>query len=514
MDNLKLNQIYLWKKRSDYNYPWQRQFLNLDFLKYEQKRINDVEKWFREFQRAPIGKRLEEVYYYAIPLPKIESNLKVGIALKGDYNYIGLSALKNCVNFELLMLMPKEIKIPKDYSLIRILGSFKDFINYAGSNYGQYIIVAERIEEQDPALVYLDVPHENRGISKFIKENLINDEFWADSFQPSISGSPYKLNEGGGISFSAFFNNNPFSEELFNTLKLMQPPEFSNICSQFPKKLLMGKEVSTPLGTFRVAEADIFGSNYYSAFYSNSYDYLNYELSKKNTFPGEYSIVGSLSAKGDEASELLRDYISKFLRTNITQPYATDELKEWDINLFDTQKNITEDLWLQIAEQKQIKPITSIGEINLRKKLSEEWKVILERFNLKKGIEEEANIYVNKSYSNIIKVAQSMARDRFLGEVTDSLILKSFNLFVKNAQLLTDNKQIQHTINVVIPLRHEDSRFNAVRAELRLNLIDIKELFSRVEKFFKDIYELQKYIDKLNREGYVYEPKQGYYRWV
>lgn len=512
-----MSQIYLWGKDSIYTYPWQRQFLNRDFLKYEKKRIQDVTKWYSKFQKAKLGESLCEVYYYVVPL-ELDSEWKAAIALKGSYNYVGVSALKNCLQVQLLMLIPKDKIIPKNYSLIRIINAKKDYLHNKKRNECQYILFTEEFKEQDSSLVYVDIPYEKRSISKFIKENLVNDDLIADSLQPTISGSPYVVNKKGGISFSAFMKKSPFSEELLNTLKLMQPPEFSNIQLQLSPRLLDGKNVlAFPGAKFKVAEKSVLGNNYFSAFSSNNYTNLNNELVKRDMFQGEYSIACSLTPKGDKASELLRDVISKFVKTEIMHPYSTDELIYWDVDLSKIQKNIDEDVWLQVINHKQLKPTIPEGnsEISkLRKELLHEWQIILESLGLKKNTEHEAKVYSAASFSNILRVAQSMARDEQKENITDSLLTKSYKLFVQNADGLINNEQILHQVKVVIPEMYESKKFNAIRAELSVNLLEIKELFANVKSDFKDIYELQAFVDKLKLEGALYEPKMGHYKWI
>lgn len=510
------SQIYLWKKNSVFTYPWQRQFLNIDFLKYEQKRIKDASKWYYDFQKSKVGASLAEVYYYVTPLD-LNSEWKAAIASKGDYNYVGLSALKNCLQVQLIMLIPKDKPIPRDYSFIRILQSKKDFIHNEKKNEAKYIITSDNFQEEDPALVYIDVPFEKRVISKFLKENLVNDDLIADSFQPTISGSPYVVNKKGGISFSAFLKNSPFSDELIDTLKMMQPIEFSDLQFQLSPKLMQGENILPSTGfKFCVAERSVLGSNYYSAFSSNDYDRLNKELVKRDMFPGEYSIACSLTPRGDNASELLRDVISKFVKTDIMHPYRTDELKYWDVDLSKTQRSIDEDLWLQVVNQRQLKPVIQEGsDVNvIRQKLTVEWQIILESLKLKKFTEHEVKVYSAATLPNILRVAQSMSRDIQSSTVTDLMLSKSLKLFVQNAEGLINNEEIQYQIREVIPEKIESAKFNAVRAQLSVNLLDTNELFNNVKDYFKDVYELQNYIDKLLLNGYLYEPKRGFYKWI
>ncbi len=515
---INLNQIYLWKRNSVYTYPWQRKFLNIDFLNYEKKRITDVGRWYTDFQKSKVGDSLKEVYYYVAP-SELDSKWKTAIASKGSYNYVGLSALKNCLQMQLIMLIPKDKLIPKDYSLIRIVNSKKDFIHNKQRNEVAYVLMSDDFQEEDSALVYIDVPFEKRIISTFIKENLVNDELIANSFQPTISGSPYVINKKGGISFSAFLKNSPFSDELMNTLKMMQPMEFSDIQFQLPPQLMKGKSVLASNGfKFHIAEKSVLGNTYYSTFSSNDYRRLNDELIRRDMFKGEYSIACSLIPRGDNASELFRDIISKFLKTEIMHPYSTNELKYCDVDLLKTQKSIDENLWLQVVNQRQLNPIVQADDTSvntLRQNLVKEWQVILESLGLKKNTEHEAKVYSVASFSNILRVAQSMSRDVHQNTVTESMFSKSFKLFVQNTEGLINNDEIQHRVKWIIPERFENAKFNAIRAELSVNLADINQLFVNVKSYFKDVYELQEYIDKnLLPNGCLYEPQRGYYKWI
>lgn len=174
-------------------------------------------------------------------------------------------------------------------------------------------------------------------------------------------------------------------------------------------------------------------------------------------------------------------------------------------------------MWLQVVNQKQLKPLITENDSqinNLRKNLLKEWQIILESLGFKKNPEHEAKVYSVASFPNILRVGQSMARDIQKNEVDDSILSKSYKLFVQNAEGLINNEDIQHQVKVVIPGRYESKKFNAVRVELSVSLLDINGLFTNVKQYFKDIYELQTFIDKLKLGGSLYEPKREYYLWI
>ena len=122
MNYLKSEEWYPWKKHSDKRYPWERNNLNSDFLKSERKRINDVDRWMKNFQCIPYHASLEEVYCYVVPV-KIKPSWLTYLEA-GNYLCKGLSALRNCPIYPLVAFFPSG-KIPTDYSLIRINSSKK-----------------------------------------------------------------------------------------------------------------------------------------------------------------------------------------------------------------------------------------------------------------------------------------------------------------------------------------------------------------------------------------------------
>lgn len=470
------------------------------------------------FQKANYGEKLGEVYYYIVP-SELPSDWKAAITIKGDYEFATLSALKNCPQIVLLMLYPKDKILPCDYSLIRIIKSKKDFIHNEKTNSAQDVINLEEFEIIDPSYVYADVPFERKSITKFIKENLVDDDLVANSFQPTISGSPYIINRKGGISLSTFLGDSSFSEELVKTLKLMQPPDFTDIQLQIPARLIKGKVIRDVVFNgvkSCFSEKCVLGKNYYSGFLSGGYSRLNNELIKRNLFKGEYSIACVLVPRG-KGSELLRDMAFKFVKTDITNPFNTDELLSYDINLKKTQKRIDEDLWLQIAKQKEINPIIKkelSEKSEMEKVLLSKWIDILENFGAKKGVEHEARILSRMSLGNVLRVAKSLARDGQIDQISKKILDSSYKLFITNVESLIDNPKVQYEVRFEVPKERESTKFNVVRAELCKGPIDIKDLFSNVKRQFDDIYELQKYIDRLIIEVYLFEPRRGLYQWL
>ena len=197
----------------------------------------------------------------------------------------------------------------------------------------------------------------------------------------------------------------------------------------------------------------------------------------------------------------MRDFFAKFVKTEITSPFNINDTYEYT-NLERIQKRIDEDLWIQIAEQKQKEPQLSDPSSclrNLRKKLVVDWECIFEAFGLKSNpkIFHEINTYAKKSLDNTLRIAQSLARDKGLKEVSSNTLNDAYKLFTKNSEDLTENTGLINSIKIKVTEMREDAKLNAVRAELSTNIFTIIQLHENVKRFFEDILGLQKYIEDL-----------------
>lgn len=516
---LTTNDIYLWRRKSIYKNPWDRQHLNVDFLKFEQKRINNTKDWYNKFQKASLGDTLEDVDYFVVPI-SLDSYRKAEIFSR-NYNYVGVSALKNSLQMGLILVFPEGTKLPKEYSLIKIYSPIKEVISNK-DNTGLYIIYAEKFERLDPSTLYVDVPSENKSVHKFFLENFHEDDV-ARTFQPVISSSPYQVENKGGISLSTFSSESHFSREFFTTLKLMQPLEYSDISNYFPKRLKLGFKHEFDNGlSFQVAEKQekgILSKNHFSAFSSYNYDSLKSELVKREVFRGEYSIASSIQPKGDSSSDLLKDFTSKFVNTEITRPFNAENLYHSDIDLKKVRHNINEDIQLQIAKQRTSEPSIEVSheELNrLRKDISQQWKVVADELKLELNNHRINTLYPKKTLSNVMRIAQSIARDSNLNSVDSSTINKSFKMFVDNSDSLVNNSDILKHVKIDIPKQRENEKIDAIRAELDLDCLTLNQLYESLKELylFKDIHDLQYYVDELLKAGYIFEPTQGKYKAI
>jgi len=553
MVNLSLADIYLWKKEVllpkeenlinlngsnqeiidsiffprrirkeqievTHNYPWNRQFMN-EFLKSERKMIEEIKIWWTDFYDKEVGEELQEVLYYVLPA-SFNSETKASIAIqKGDVHIIQLSALKDCEEMSLLLILPQERKIPPEGSLIRIISPKKDYITDIKTGDIHYIISSEDYKIEDPSIVYLGIPYEKRRIHKFIIENLIKTgDLLARTFQSPISSSPYVKNLSGGITLSSYSPRSTFSEEFLKTLKMIHPPEFTNIGSEYPKSILLGKvEKGNLTGSFfNLKHLSPESKYHFSCFASPRYEFLINELKRKNDHNGEYSIACSLRSLSDSASERLTEILSKFVSSEISNMVDIDELKyEQDTDLFKVQKEIDEDLHIQIVNQRQIIPNIEkdFNELLHRKTLIKDWTGIMESLNVKKPDLNQVSIYASKSFNNLIKVAQSIARDNQT-EVDSKAFKEAYDLFSQNAEMLIAKPEVQNSIKG-IEEEGKNKKRDAIQSSLSIKFLTINELFEEIGFLFNnDLLELQTEIDKLETMGRIFEPIRGCYKWV
>jgi len=521
MSNMSLNRAYLWKRNSSSRYPWDRKFLNTDFLEFEKKRINDVSVWWKEFYKKRIGDQLDEVLYYVLPA-EFSSNIKASVSILGEYHIIQLSALKNSEQMGMIMILPRDKKLPQDYSLIRITNSKKDVLIKFLDSGPIYIINVENYEVENPLIVYYDLSSksEENVVYKFLKENIIRDDkYKALSFQSPISSSPFVKDIGGGISLSSYSPRYSFSDEFLKTLKMIQPPEITNIHLDYPRSVFSGKTVvgSIPGVSFKLRDIPSPGKNIFSCFASPSFELLKLELKRKETFNGEYSIACSLNDTSSTASQRLREILSKFASTDITNTIDIEDLKyNNDLYLPGIQDRINEELWIQIANQKRNSPAIddNIDEQYLRKKVREDYFGILESLGIKNPNEEEISLYSTSSFENIKRVAQSIARDRNIKLVDKKIIDESYTLFVKNYNELIGSVGVQKAVEGVD--KEQKSKVKEMlQVSLSMKAQTLNELFEEIGTYFgNDILKLQVVLDQLKREGMIYEPIRGYYKWI
>ncbi|NMC77050.1 MAG: hypothetical protein GYA60_07150 [Candidatus Methanofastidiosa archaeon] len=343
---LRLNDYYLWKKYPTYaEFPWDRKYLNVEFLEYEKKRVAKVEEWYKNFNKSQNDQPLEEISLYVVPL-SADSSWNVAIEAQTNSKAIGLSALFNTPIAVIIGLITSGSNLPEPYSLINIAKSKKTYIVNEKLNKSESVIFIEEWEELPTDSIYLDVPYEKRIIENLFTENLPLDKEISRSFQAPLLSAPFD-GKVGGISLSSLSWNSKLANELMKIIQLMVPPEYRDIDP--PKKSTTGIDFDSNGFQYRIAERPKSGQIILSKLYSENYNKLYESLIKRNNFEGEYSLFSSIKVNEGSRRQKILELFRNFTRTEVTLSDIDQLLTENDMYIRPLLKLIDEDLWIQIV---------------------------------------------------------------------------------------------------------------------------------------------------------------------
>jgi len=517
--SFSLKEYYLWRKNTETQFPWKRQYLNQEFLKCEQKRIKELVKWRSNFHKKQKGDELEEVSFYSVPV-ELNSFWKGAIAEEGEYNYIGLSGLQNSPSILTLGLIPLDVKQPPEYSLIYITKAKKSFLHNKNNNFVYPVIIIEAWEILSSDKLYVDVPYEKSHIQKLIKENLIGDENTSLSFQSPILSSPYVAGSIGGISLSSISGNSLFSQELIKTILKMTPPEYRGI--KPPESVYRGGKIEDIEGvSFHLAERPSFDKNYLSGISDFSARKLKEEILRRNKFIGEYSIFSTITPPSFKSTSIWNELLKGFTETEITLPEDLDTLPEVDVDLTRMNNAINEDLWIQVVSARQINPpIDNNASILLNqtlKRLKDDFDAILSNAN-KNEIQREyivKNMLYNTGY-NVKRLTQSFARSENRNDLEEGDFSKARNLIVDNFNGFINHPKFEN-LEYFMSVKKDNSRFSILQTTLINNpKLTIHEIYDYVKStdLFKDITDLQGLMDWCQKGGFVWIDNNNKYEWV
>lgn len=518
--NLTLKEYYLWRRKTETSVPWKRQYLNQEFLSYEQKRINDLVKWRIHFSKAKNNQNLDEVSFYTIPI-ELSSSWKVAIIEEGDYNYIGLSGLQNSPAVLAVALIPRSLKKQlSDYKLIQVTKSKKSYLMNKRNNLIQPVIIIEEWYPLASDKIYVDVPHEKNHIQKIIKENLVGENNLSLSFQSPLMSSPYVPGSIGGISLSSLSTGGLFTQKLIKTILQMTPPEYRGL--KPPEKAYLGGKFDEVDGIkFHFAERPYFDKKYVSGFFDHSTNMLTKEISKRNKFSGEYSIFSTINPPYNNSGSVWNELLKNFTDTEITIPENLEEMPEMGVDLTRMQKAINENLWIQIVSSRQLNPSLGKEELivfnNTLKRLKDDFDAILS------GIHEDEfqrdhivkSMLYDTSY-NVKRLTQSFARAEDRNKLNEFDFEKARNLIVDNFTGFIGHSRFK-SIKYSMEMKKRNSRFSIIETEIINNpKSNTKEIFDSVKStgLFKDIYDLQELLDWTRKNGHVWVDREGKYSWV
>ncbi|HSD63605.1 MAG TPA: hypothetical protein VLB50_07390 [Ignavibacteriaceae bacterium] len=81
-----LEEYYPWRRKVKTQYPWQREYVDSEFLKHEQKRIRVCEDWSKKFLKTAFGKSLDIGSFFVVPAEGLSTSWKAAIADFGNYS--------------------------------------------------------------------------------------------------------------------------------------------------------------------------------------------------------------------------------------------------------------------------------------------------------------------------------------------------------------------------------------------------------------------------------------------
>jgi len=529
MVDTSLSEWYLWRKYAAAIYPWNRRYLNTDFLRVEKKQIEKMREWQAEFKNTSYGDRLNELVCYVLP-----SEIKpYWLNFQGGNDYVCkvLSALRNTPMFQMVAFFPKN-KIPQDYALIRITSSRKHaiFNTYTKSTRGLPSVIVESWELLPNNYLYLDIQPIPKLITEIFEKGLGAEKTLAEALQTPLVSAPYVFKDIGGISLSTLLDPTQhaksafeYAKELCKTMQLMLPPEYRGLLP--PKSIHVGKKIIVDTGvTFHVAERFLVDKNYFSSVLGDNFKVVDMEMKKRNVFPGEYSILGSLIPSGSMGKQLLKEMIHKFFDTELCVPNMSNLLYT-DIPIPRLAKLIDENLWLQIVNMRQLTPFLNISsqEIGVfREKIKKDIDVILtEKIPSKYAGEIFINMKADSCMKNLGRVAQSFARTEGKEKTDSHHLALARSVFIDRFNELAADKRLE---GIVCSVEDEKKKMRGYVGEQIIRCLKnptTEEIYQYGKVYvpdfgwlFKDMSDLQGLLDWYYRKAYVICGLDKRYVWV
>ena len=416
-----------WSVNSSFANPWDRQYLNVDFCKYESRRIKNVHHWVNAFNKAETGSKLEsvEIYCISIKMNKYFRFKKVFLEKYEGYKVIGLSALYNSLQEPILAIV-EETKVPADNSLIEIIESKKRRIMDGKTIEPLDFIEISEYNLLPPDKVLVDVPVENNYAAKIISENLIDHPITTFALQAPLISSPLVHGELGGIGLTSFTGRAGFNEEVVSTLIGALPPFYSSINP--PKTTVEGRLIQVRRGlSYRVSEKIPNSKHWVEGITRDS----KFNIASRNrmNFNGEYSILSNFNYSSNES--VFRS-VESFGRTEVFLPYHLDyHIDKSDLKRF-TQA-ITEDFWLQIAHARQLVPRVSESsnlEVKYENHLKGDFDVLVTGLGDNQTKKSMVNLLVDQNMVSLIKNAKALARSEGTERVQEHHFRKSRDIIV------------------------------------------------------------------------------------
>jgi len=382
------------------------------------------------------------------------------------------------------------------------------------------VLLIEEYEELPGDKLYVDVDYEKRIVSKLLSENLTSEGQLAESFQGPILGAPYGGTLGGISlsSFNSFDKKSGFTKELIKTIELMVPPEYRTIST--PKKVYNGHYFESQNGIrYKLAERPPKTNKILSGTGLNSYSGLFPELEKRSKFSGDYSIFSTIKTEKGTFNAVRMKLLSNFNNTEITLPKNISDLIYEDVALPYLQREIDEDLWIQVANARDIQPTIDPSKEQVltkaKKSLKKDIDAILADHFPRKAVRD---IIMEDLYDpeNFTRNAQSIARSKEEKNLTERHLNQARDLFVDNLTGFFEHRKVKNVFSTA-KKRTTDRRYELVQTFLISNPNStLSEIWDHVknEDVFRDKSDLQGLFDWMKEKGYVIKNQKNEYQWV
>ena len=516
--NLGARNYYLWSKTLSTLTPWARQYLNRDFYQSEVKRIGDVEKWSSLFHKAQPGEILPNVRYYRIPHShsRVFSYKKQIDLQYPEHSIIWFSALHNCPQYPIIGLTTSS-KHPEPYQLVEIDEPRKVRIKHPSLNDWLEFIVFDEFKQLEPDTILTDVAVEQNIIGNLIKENLTDDPQLNLALQLPLNGTPLVGGTFGGIGSSSYASPHNFNRELISTILRLAPPIYSGT---YPSESLVDGKNFTYIRGVKLKFAErMIATNHSinSAFGKHAFSTHG---GVRRGYQGDYSVLSSLQIGQESAASEIEYGVSNYFSSDITLPNSFDyymETDNLDIDLRRLQKEITEDVWIQMAHIRQQNPV--LRESNAHSDIHDlhrnDMDVILRDYIKGEAkLKQWVNIWYSSSAPNLDRVSTSIARGEGVKVVGEEQLKKARAVLLENLSDFCRESPYSKLLRKTFPSSEKARQF-AMKHVLMQGSENIQGLSTKMIdwKTHTDLDDVTRHLDWFRKRHMV--AKLGdRYRWT
>ena len=513
-----LEDYYLWSNKTAIKYPWQRQYLNQEFLVYEKKRINEMYDWHAKFRNLKYNSEISDVVFYVVPI-ELSSAWKASIAALGKISYFGLSAFYNSSQVLIVGLVAGVSKMPDEYRLIRIKSGNKTLLYNKWLNDLEPAILLNDWEYQKSDSLYPDIKQAT-VITKIIGQNLACDDQTLHSLQMPMFSAPHVEGSIGGIALSSIAYDPDFVQKLLYAFHLMAPPEYR--ITRPTKMAQRGFKFEKVDGiSFHLAERPYVERDILTTLHGGDYNAISKEQDKRNSFNGEYSFFSTIIPGEVNITSAWKELMAKFFQTEVTLPKEIDSSIGDDKDLKRLKSDINEDCWAEIVKFHDIRPsITEETETYKNKvieKLFEDLDVQLaDIYKDERSRTFQIRTMMHSARYNIERITQAFARSQLKVGVENNEIDMARKFVLDNFEGYINHPKLSH-LKSIMESNKDNARFSVVQTEL-INRTEqySSEIFESIKdtKLFTDIFDLQSLLDWMEKKGYIYMDGKKRYHWL